>query len=71
MKLLHYTHERGRAEIVDTEDANKIVGHSRREPFPLGGYIYTITNTEGARVYKGNSMKSGLAALAAHLSGTA
>lgn len=67
MKLAHYPHQHGRAEIVDTDDTDKTVGYSRRQPFPLGGYIFEITATDGTGVYKGNSMASGMAALEAHI----
>ena len=67
MKLAHTSHKNGRAEILDTDDGEKVVGRSKREPFPLGGYIYEITTVSGERVYKGNAMSSGLAALKWHI----
>lgn len=70
MQLHHTPHgRRGGAHIVADggTDKERIVGHSRRQPFPLGGYFYTVTNTGGVTVYQGSSIAEGLRALAGRL----
>jgi hypothetical protein len=66
MRLAHTPHTNGRATVIDT-DTDKPVGYSEREPFPLGGYIFTVSDLKWKRIYKGNSMSTALAELEQHL----
>lgn len=66
MTLSHTTHSpSGRADILQDggKPTERKVGMSKRIPFPMGGYLYTIRNIQGEQVYSGSSMADGLKAL--------
>lgn len=60
-RIGHLGFNGGRITRVETTDGDKL-GRIVREPFPLGGYIFTAYDAAGKELYCGNQLPAALAA---------